>query len=228
MLKVRCTCTFPKGNKFPDVNFFPLPPAVEVDAPFRDRCLIRDTFEIPHGVGLFSKILTGKPLRTELLSCEVLSCEVLSPCDRRGIHMYVPKKKTLTKVQKHFFLLIFVECRRACSEATSRSYCPGLGTQKITQFLRWKYVDLSLLKKVKIFIFNWKKAVTSLTWTSRTTEQIFVAMAWALASPRMTLRANPSKVFWNGGPSSTGTGATISSKPYVHNNCQSSNGLAFQ
>ena len=101
---------------------------VEAGAPFRDRWLIRDTLETPHSVDLFSKSLTGSPSQLN-----GWPCEVLSPCDRRGIYMYAPKKKKFTKVQKHF-LLIFVECQRDCSEATSCSYCPGLGTQKPVNF----------------------------------------------------------------------------------------------
>ena len=72
---------------------------------------------------IFSKILTESPSQLN-----GLSCEVLSPCDRRGI--YAPKKKNHAKVQKVFFFPIFVECQRACSEATSRIYCPELGTKK--------------------------------------------------------------------------------------------------
>ena len=42
------------------------------------------------------------------------------------------------------------ECQRACSEATSCSYCPGLGTPKTS-------VNLSLLKEMKIFMLNSRK-----------------------------------------------------------------------
>ena len=43
------------------------------------------------------------------------------------------QEENFTKVQKAF-VLIFVECQRACSEATSRSYYPGLGTHKSVNF----------------------------------------------------------------------------------------------
>ena len=44
-----------------------------------------------------------------------------------------PKKKYFSKVQRAFSY--FRRMQIACSEATSCSYCPGLGTQKVSQFL---------------------------------------------------------------------------------------------
>ena len=56
---------------------------------FRDRCLIRDTLETPHGVGpsFFSKILTGSPFQLNNRSCEVLS-----PCHTEGDYIRLRRK----------------------------------------------------------------------------------------------------------------------------------------
>ena len=90
-----------------------------------------------------------------------------------------PRRQISQKLKKHFFpnFRRMPESLYSCTvlklPAATDTTVPDWEPKKISQFLRWKYVDLSLLKHMKIFIFNWRKrrAVTSLTWTSRTTVQ---------------------------------------------------------